>query len=255
MAFWSESPDDDLRDIVAKWCYSTDEGLRLPWKVRVEPDGRADLIVAVEAVPASLGERPCRCEVFGIKTHPLEVATDRPTHTIAVQFQPGSLSRLLGVSARELTDRSCDLTSLLAKPDTDWVHRLGATETFSGRQKIIADALRRLRDRTDDRGTDGEIVRAATEHLKRHGGNLPIRELARRLDQHPRRLERLFLRHVGISPKRYARIIRFCHAKRRIAAGQPLASVAASTGYCDQAHLCRDFQALANRTPAAKKPG
>jgi transcriptional regulator GlxA family with amidase domain len=64
----------------------------------------------------------------------------------------------------------------------------------------------------------------------------------------PRELQRGFRRHVGISPKRLARILRFQEALR-LSGLVPWVEVALRCGYFDQAHLVRDFRELAGETP------
>jgi AraC-like DNA-binding protein len=57
---------------------------------------------------------------------------------------------------------------------------------------------------------------------------------------------------VGLSPKRYARIVRFKHAVARASDGAvDWSAIAADCGYFDQAHMCADFQDLAGITPMA----
>ena len=63
-----------------------------------------------------------------------------------------------------------------------------------------------------------------------------------------------FRRQLGVSPKAYARLLRFEHATsllNRPATRCTLADVAMEAGYYDQSHLSRDFVALAGMTPAA----
>jgi AraC-like DNA-binding protein len=62
-----------------------------------------------------------------------------------------------------------------------------------------------------------------------------------------------FRRQLGISPKAYARLLRFQHATVLLMEDRPgrsLADVAMAAGYYDQSHLNRDFAALAGMTPA-----
>ena len=53
----------------------------------------------------------------------------------------------------------------------------------------------------------------------------------------------------GYGPRRLGRILRLNRALAAARAGQPLAEVAAGTGYADQAHLTREVRALAGATP------
>jgi transcriptional regulator GlxA family with amidase domain len=61
-----------------------------------------------------------------------------------------------------------------------------------------------------------------------------------------------FRNQLGITPKAYARLLRFGHATALLMETSPartLAHVATEAGYYDQSHLTRDFTALAGMTP------
>jgi AraC-like DNA-binding protein len=61
-----------------------------------------------------------------------------------------------------------------------------------------------------------------------------------------------FRRQIGITPKAFARLLRFQHATGLLTEDWParsLADVAMAAGYYDQSHLTRDFAALAGMTP------
>ncbi|MEU8186258.1 helix-turn-helix domain-containing protein [Micromonospora carbonacea] len=82
---------------------------------------------------------------------------------------------------------------------------------------------------------------------------LRVDDLARRHGTTTRRLQRLFLDHVGVSPKWVIRRYRIQEAIEHAAGGGPVdwAAVAADLGYADQAHLIREFAAETGLTPAA----
>ena len=62
-------------------------------------------------------------------------------------------------------------------------------------------------------------------------------------------LTRLFQRRFGLAPSAYLRLLRLDRAKRRLAAGDTPADVAAALGFVDQAHLTRRFKAAYGMTP------
>ena len=68
-----------------------------------------------------------------------------------------------------------------------------------------------------------------------------------------RHLRRVFRENVGVSPKAFAKLMRFRCALR--AANEDThaswASIAAAAGYYDQAHLIAEFRAIAGVTPSA----
>jgi AraC-like DNA-binding protein len=91
----------------------------------------------------------------------------------------------------------------------------------------------------------------AAARLRAVRGVIRVEGLASAAGLSPRRLHELFLREVGVPPKQLARILRFREALERLAGepGADLARVALESGYCDQAHLYRDFRDLAAMTP------
>lgn len=80
-----------------------------------------------------------------------------------------------------------------------------------------------------------------------------IDRLAQDCGLSPRRMSALFNEHVGLAPKRYARLQRFhrvvglAHRRRSI----DWAGVAADCGFHDQPHLVREFRAFSGLTPTA----
>ncbi|KKK06981.1 AraC family transcriptional regulator [Micromonospora sp. HK10] len=93
---------------------------------------------------------------------------------------------------------------------------------------------------------------ALVEEIRRDRSVLRVADFARRHDLSTRRLQRIFLDHVGVGPKWVIRRYRLQEAIEQAAAG-PLdwARVAADLGYADQAHLVREFTAVASVSPAA----
>lgn len=92
------------------------------------------------------------------------------------------------------------------------------------------------------------------ETIKRALAAGPVRtvDLARRLDLHPAWLARAYLHAVGESLQATARRQRVEQAMLLIHGGATsLADVAAATGFCDQSHMARCFNAVIGRPPSA----
>ncbi|QBI21048.1 AraC family transcriptional regulator [Egibacter rhizosphaerae] len=81
---------------------------------------------------------------------------------------------------------------------------------------------------------------------------MPVGELAAELGWSGRHLTRRFRQHVGLPPKRFARLVRFRRALALLeqADGPSPAEVALLAGYYDQAHLANEVRAMGGRTPA-----
>jgi AraC-like DNA-binding protein len=62
-----------------------------------------------------------------------------------------------------------------------------------------------------------------------------------------------FRYHVGVTPKRVARIYRFARLILSVDAGRPVdwSDLAQTAGYFDRAHFSREFNDFTGHTPAA----
>jgi AraC-like DNA-binding protein len=72
-----------------------------------------------------------------------------------------------------------------------------------------------------------------------------VEEMVRGTGMSPRTLQRWFARHVGLPPRRFLRLLRFHKAFEQVPEQPSLADHAAAQGYADQAHMARDFRAMA----------
>lgn len=93
---------------------------------------------------------------------------------------------------------------------------------------------RRLAGETELAATGRDILAAAT-----------VAEMVRFTGMSPRTLQRWFARQVGLPPRRYLRLLRFHKAFEQVPQQSSLADHAAARGYADQAHMARDFRAMA----------
>jgi AraC-like DNA-binding protein len=64
-------------------------------------------------------------------------------------------------------------------------------------------------------------------------------------------LERRFRKVVGLSPKKFAALVRLRHAVRLRAGGADFTAVAHGAGYFDQAHFINDFRRVTGSAPDA----
>lgn len=82
-------------------------------------------------------------------------------------------------------------------------------------------------------------------------GAQSVSELAQRSGRSHRWLQRWFERNIGISPRKYLRLLRFSQTLGGLPGAEgTLAGHAADHGFADQAHMSREFRAMAG-APAA----
>jgi AraC-like DNA-binding protein len=237
-------PHPALAPFVEGYAVSRDAPNAASRAFRVVPDGCTDLLVEVP-----LSGDAVRAQVFGPKTRAIVVCDPEPTEKIAIRFRPGAAARFLGAPAAQLTDRRIELSALW--PEAAQRVRL---ETHGERASAQLPRLERAllaRRASLCVSPARALVDAAVAALARSDGSTRVDRLCAELGTGVRRLERLFADEVGLAPKRLARILRFRGAFRALARGEPQAHTAARLGYADQAHLLRDFRALAGAPPSA----
>jgi AraC-like DNA-binding protein len=99
---------------------------------------------------------------------------------------------------------------------------------------------------------DLKLVQTAAKMLYHTRGQCRIEELADCCHASVRQLERQFQRAVGVSPKFFARTLRFEQAQRVLMFNPQadLTQLAYQCGYFDQAHFIKEFRAFTGKTPS-----
>ncbi len=94
-------------------------------------------------------------------------------------------------------------------------------------------------------------LRSAVDVMKANLSQmLTIGEIARKLDTSSSTLENLFLRHLGVSPRKYFDDLRFAKAELLLAETVlPLGQVARNVGYALPMHFSRRFRQRTGMTP------
>lgn len=85
------------------------------------------------------------------------------------------------------------------------------------------------------------------KHMHHFQGQTPIKTLAKKANMSERNFRRHFKNTIGISPKKYATIIRFNAALAQLSSLQSNNSLAID--YYDQNHLIKEFKKFTNYTP------
>jgi AraC-like DNA-binding protein len=201
--------------------------------------------------------------VGGLHTAPALITHDGRQSGIQIGMSPLGARALLGVPAGELASldvEGADVLGPLAahiserlKEAPDWPRR------FELLNQLLLDRARAGAGATEPGAVPGisREVRYAWQALLRSGGRIGVAQLAAATGWSDRHLRTQFRLEIGLTPKAAARVIRFDRARRRLtgrvrAGGAPdLAELAADGGYYDQAHLDREFAALAGCAPTA----
>ena len=164
-----------------------------------------------------------------------------------VVFQPGVLSRLLGIPATELVNQMVDAEAVLGTEIRRVNEQLANTAAALDMVPVVEAYLARL----IGRAPAAPPLERIGQLLLQRPGQLSVDWLAGQACLSPRQFQRRFVAHRGIGPKLFARVARFDQAMRlRNACPQhDWLTVALHAGYHDYQHLVRDFGQFTTLTP------
>ena len=176
-----------------------------------------------------------------------ETQSTGPTSGVQVDLTPLGAYRLLGMPLADIAGRGAPLEDVLPDGRT-LVPRLAEARGWEARFRIIDEAL--LAGLARAREPARPVVEA-WRRLESTGGNTSIGSLASAAGWSRKHLIESFRRHLGMAPKRLARVLRFGRFSERLhgAAKIDWISLALDSGYYDQAHLIRDCHDFAGCTP------
>jgi AraC-like DNA-binding protein len=168
---------------------------------------------------------------------------------VLVTFTPVGAAAVLGPSLEEFVETTTDLTGLLGTPsELERVRdQLATARTDGARVRIVEDYLvARVRASSPD-----PLVAAAVDWLQRVAPPRRMTDLVRHVGLSQSALERRFRRVVGITPKRFASLVRLQRAVELRTAGNSLTAVAQEAGYFDQSHFIHEFRRAIGSPPEA----
>jgi AraC-like DNA-binding protein len=237
------------------------------WDLRGQPDYRQLLVPnpSVHLTSASDGTSLVR----GVPRRRVHRTLSGVGGVFGVTFRPGTFRRFLGRPVATLTDRTLPATAVfgpavgelaLAPPcadlsPTDGLSSLGYSSSL-GEPSSLGDLEAILRALLPPPDPVADQVAGWVEEIARSPELRRMDLVAERFGVGPRRLQRLFAEHVGVSPKWVIRRYRLHEVTERLAARRPgaaldWAGLAAEFGYADQAHLTRDFTRMFGEPPTA----
>ena len=183
----------------------------------------------------------------GLHAAPAAIHHDGTQRGVQLALTVEGVRVLLGRPAADLSGELTDLEEAVVPAALrELPERLHAAATWPARVALVDRTLAALAARGGDAAPRAEVARALA--LLTAGGG--VAEVADEVGYSRRRLGTLVRAECGLAPKELQRVARL-EVTRRVLGRRPLAEVAALCGYADQAHLAREWRALAGCTPTA----
>ena len=186
--------------------------------------------------------------LFGQTVFPETLTINDDFTLIAYFLKPHSLVSLLGVSAQELTDNPIDLNLLshckAAKIQEQLLNATSTTQMLT----LLDDYLFGL---TTKIKADSDLIKYSTNKIFQNPNNKILREVQSELYVTERTFQRMFERHVGVSPNKFRMICQFNKAFQQLnrERTKSLTEITFHNGYADQSHFIRIFREFTSVTP------
>ncbi|MGZ8536882.1 MAG: helix-turn-helix domain-containing protein [Flavisolibacter sp.] len=204
-------------------------------RIKVQKNREADFVLQPQSV------------IVGLQSTGVILDVNKNHKAVRVGFHPGGMYRLLGFSMSEMIDGSYDASDIFGNEMCDLNNKLQDAESFFEIKQLIEQfLLGKVKLLKRSLPFDSAMM-----ELLRFNGNVPIEHIASLSCLSLRQFERVSKERIGISPKLFARLVRFSKAYRLRENSPDISwtSIAFECGYFDQMHFIRDFKEFAGVTP------
>ena len=243
---------DPFCDVIERlWLFNGTTALP---RERVFPDATLEIVLQLDAEYRPVGEY--RAEPFpplslgGIRTTAMTIeGPGRRVRVLGMRLRPAGAYGLLRTSLRPLTDLDLDLHDVIGPAAAELAERCTASASDAA---CVAASLEWVRARLARAPEPADFVTRALEQIEALGGDVAIARLDALCGTSRRRFAAAFQDHVGVTPKRFARLVRFRRALELVQVSDaPLGTIALQAGYYDQPHMNAEFAVHAAMSPLA----
>ena len=188
--------------------------------------------------------------IFGQLTSFLDFEFSDDIKILVVVFQPYGLSKLTNIPGSEMQNLLLDTEFIFGKSMTALCEILSEQLDTVNLFRELNLHLEQLFKKQNRKITT--ILPNIIRHIQEKKGQISLVKLRAEQNIHERKLQRMFLEQIGITPKKFIQIVKL-HSFLGFIKGKALTHTKAAyaAGYYDQAHLIKDFKAFTGLTPSA----
>lgn len=209
-------------------------------QINAVPDGSIDLLF-------NIGERGVHTYISGTVLGAKRWELGDEKYCFGVRFLPGQ-----GVLPQELT------MDMLVNADleingnifgSNLVEQIACADGFQDRCRIFEHAYEKLLLKKQDADMKKNVEEYLTRRITESHGGITVEELAEETHYSTCYLRRIFKQYNGVSPKQFARFIRFQHLLQNMNQEKDRYDLMAlNCGYYDEAHMMKEFKSYAGVT-------
>jgi AraC-like DNA-binding protein len=220
---------------------------------RITPTGLAELMLYFTPRPKILTDNKNLSDnvvLYGHQNGFYDMELTGELSVFSIVFQPQGLMQFFNFPLSEIYNRNISLKDINRQTGRDLEEKMNEATTFQHRVGIVETYLFELLKRNFDNFEFRRINHIA-ELIKCTFGNITVHQLASEACLSRKQFERIFAECIGITPKRYLKIIRFQSAifQKQKNKNLNMTELSYESGYFDQSHFINDFKSLSGLTP------
>jgi len=247
MLFDRKEPSPPLRHLIKEfWIIENPE--TEPVAQKIIPDGYSEIILhygdPYRINTSGAWEEQASMLYSNQFTHCFLLENTGASAMLGIKLFPTAFYQLFGEGQHPITDQVVDLTQLINLPPE--IQQL-TVNTYTTESRITA-----IEKWLSELPTNESSAHAIVAHIFEKNGLVGVEELAERFHISRRHLERLFQREVGLTPKKFVRIVKFSFIFQVMQEGdKSWVQIALQSGYFDQAHFIKNFKEFTGEHPSA----
>jgi len=178
----------------------------------------------------------------------MTIVQDGIVDLMGVRFKPGGLGAFLSLPLYEISNQTIELKlafgvagveleSRLFDAVLDPVKRIALLDEYFLRRLVLSSPF--------------EFARYIAGYIEASFGSMSMKQVSSEVGYSIRSVDRTFRQCFGMTPKFYARVIRFQRAIKMLsgAGDVDLAEITFACGYYDQSHFTREFSDFTGQAP------
>lgn len=167
---------------------------------------------------------------------------------IGVRLYPSALKKLFNISAIELSDEPKLLESFLGNEANVLLRKIEDTESITHKLTIVESWLT---SRLPEHASEPDSMHQFVLRIYKTKGIEPLESICNYSYNEYKKLQRVFSKELGITPKFFARMVRFEAVHNEIMALKKIdwLTLVHTYGFHDQSHLIKEFKFFTGETP------
>ncbi|MFY0592096.1 DUF6597 domain-containing transcriptional factor [Roseivirga sp.] len=244
------APSQKVQDYIESYWIVDSEGDCEINREKIIPDGYPEIIFHYEDsfsinIEGKWHEQNSRLLAGQIKNH-FFLENSGKSGMIGIKFKPTALFKLFNIDMSSITDQVVPLLDFLPEFSSIDINSFSDKDAFINEiETLVEEKIKKMKVITSQ-------IDLVIHEIQQAQGNIRISTLAKNAKLSERSLERKFLRHIGLSPKLYARIIRLGQVFKLMQENdQSWCDLVYKSGFYDQSHFIKNFKEFTGEDPTS----